>query len=81
MSVQSSRTYPLPDPTSLAARIKSLNGPAIDPSQPTGEAKVHGCDLTWVIAGGQITVTVVSKPMFATYGMVFGKLDELFGGA
>ncbi len=75
------KTYPLTNPEAVAAKIKELDGPAIDPSQETGEAVTHGVHLSWVISNGEITVAVGGKPFYIGYDTIFNKLDELFAGS
>ena len=73
-----SRTYPLPNPAATVAKILAEGGPAIDPNQTTGSVETHGVKLTWTIADGQITVTVVSKPWIIPMAQIIGELDRFF---
>lgn len=75
------KTYPLTNPDAVVAKIQELDGPAIDPHQPTGEAVTHGVHLSWVIENGEITVAVGSKPFYVSYSTIFEKLGELFAGS
>lgn len=76
-----SKTYPLPDPAATAAKVLAEGGPSIDPTQTTGTATEHGVTLSWVIASGQITIIVVSKPWVIPMSTILGELDKFFGGA
>ena len=73
-----SRTYPLLNPTATVAKILAEGGPTIDPNQPSGSVETHGVKLTWTIADGQITVTVVSKPWIIPMAQIIGELDRFF---
>ncbi len=75
-----SKTYPLADPSTVAAKIKAAGGPQLDPTQPTGEASADGVKLGWSIVDGEITVTVLSKPFFVSYGAVWSHVDAVLGG-
>jgi hypothetical protein len=84
MSTQS-KSYQVTDLTSLAAKVKSLGGPAIDPTQPTGEATADGVHLSWAISpalspvvGDVITVTIISKPWVVPYSTIWSHLDSFF---
>jgi hypothetical protein len=55
----------------LAAYLKG-HGIALDPAQPTGEAKTGG----WAIAADTVTVNVVKHP-FAEEGVLWSKLEGL----
>lgn len=74
-----SKTYLLADPAAVAAKILAFNGPRLDPTKPTGEVETHGCKLSWVVANGSITITVVDKPFFISYGQIWNSVGELFG--
>lgn len=76
-----SKTYALVDPEKLTAKIQQLGGPAIDATKPIGTALAHGCQLQWLITGSNITITVLSKPFYVSYGQVWNALGELFSGA
>jgi hypothetical protein len=75
-----SKTYSLNiDPVVLAAKIKAAGGPAIDSTQPTGEASAKGVTLGWVIAGQSICVTILSKPWIIGYNTVWDHVDAILG--
>jgi hypothetical protein len=73
-----SKTYPLPDPAAVAAKVAAVGGPRVDPTQPTGTASADGVTLTWVTADGQITLTIESKPFFISDGTIWAHADPLF---
>jgi hypothetical protein len=73
-----SKTYPLPDPSAVAAKIAAAGGPRIDPTQPTGTASADGVTLTWVIAQGHITITIEKKPFFLSDNFIWAHADPLF---
>ena len=73
-----SKTYPLPDPAAVAAKIAAAGGPRIDPTQPTGAASADGVTLTWVIVDGHITVTIEKKPFFISTDFIWAHADTLF---
>lgn len=72
-----SRTYPLPDPAAVAAKIAAAGGPRIDPHQPTGTATADGVTLSWSIADGQITISIVHKPWIISEGTVWSHVDAV----
>lgn len=87
MSAMQSRTYPLLNPQAVVDKIAAVNGPKLDPTQPTGEVEAHGCKLSWTIAPAtlgapgtspSITVTIVDKPFYVSSGEVWSQLDKLF---
>ena len=53
------KTYALPDPVATAAKVKAAGGPAVDPTQATGQASADGVTLGWSIRQGQILVTIL----------------------
>ena len=77
-----SKTYPLPDPAALAAKIQAAGGPPIDPTQPTGSASdstpLGEVTLSWAINGATITVTITKKPFILSSGTIWEHVDELF---
>ena len=73
-----SKTYPIPDPTAVAAKVLAAGGPKIDPTQPAGEARAEGVTIGWSIANSQITVTVLSKPWIIPWGTIWSHVDALF---
>jgi hypothetical protein len=78
MAQPQSRSYPLTDPTALAAKIAAEGGPAVDPTQATGEATGKGVTLGWTIVGGMITITIINKPMLVPASFIWSKIDALF---
>lgn len=75
---QQSKSYPMPDPAAVAAKVAAAGGPQICPTECTGSAHADGVTLTWVIANGQITITVKSKPFFVSYDTIWEHADSLF---
>ena len=77
-----SKTYPLPDPTDVAAKIAAAGGPQIDVSKPTGAASAHTVlgtvTLSWVIDAGSIVVTVAKKPWDMSLNTIWEHVDPLF---
>jgi hypothetical protein len=73
------RTYALPDPTAIVAKVKAAGGPAIDATQPTGHASADGVTLGWKISGGEIEITVISKPWVVPYGTIWSHVDAVLG--
>jgi hypothetical protein len=76
-----SKTYLLGDAAGICAKIEAAGGPKIDAAVPSGDIKTHGCDLTYLIADREITITLVHKPGLMPASLVWSKLDELFGAA
>lgn len=77
---QPTKSYALPDPAAVAAKVAAAGGPKIDPTQPTGSAHADGVTMTWVIDGTptRITLTVKSKPFFVSYDEIWSHADPLF---
>jgi hypothetical protein len=75
---QATKTYPVPNITKVTAKIKAMNGPAIDLTKPSGEVVTQGCDCKWSMANNLLTVTVVKKPLYISYGEVFNHLTSFF---
>jgi hypothetical protein len=73
-----SKTYPLPDPTAIAAKVVAAGGPQVDVTKPTGEASADGVTIGWSIADGHITVSVLSKPFYMPLGSIWTHVDNLF---
>jgi hypothetical protein len=76
-----SKTYPCAVAAAICAKIEAQGGPKIDRTVPSGDIKTHGCDLTYLIADREITITLVHKPGLMPASLVWSKLDELFGAA
>lgn len=72
------RTYPLSDPAAIAARVKAAGGPAIDPSQTSGEASADGVTLSWSIHQDNILVTIIRKPWMIAYSAIWSHVDAVF---
>jgi len=73
-----SKTYPLPDPAAIALKVKAAGGPAIDPTQPTGEASGDGVVASWSVSGNQVTISILSKPWALPWGLLWSKIDAIF---
>ena len=75
---QTSKTYPLPDPAAVAAKVAAAGGPRVDPTQRIGAASADGVTLSWSIADGQITLTIEKKPFFISDATIWAHADPLF---
>jgi len=77
-----SKTYPMPPPAVLVAKIASMGGPKLDPSQTVGKAIDCGVELGWSIdydsAPAQIAITILNKPWLIPASTVWSHVDELF---
>ena len=73
------RTYRLSDPAAIAARVKAAGGPALDPSEATGQATADGVTLGWTISPGQILVTIIRKPWVIAYSAIWSHVDAVLG--
>jgi hypothetical protein len=73
------KTYALPDPAAIAAKVKAAGGPAVDPTQSSGEASADGVTLGWSISQGQILVTIVRKPWMVPYSAIWSHVDAVLG--
>jgi hypothetical protein len=79
-------TYPLTNPSALAAKILAAGGPAIDPTKTTGSASANTAlgkvTLEWLGAPGapraHNTNTVDSKPWDMPLGTIGEHLSLLF---
>lgn len=67
------------DSVAVAAKVKAAGGPAVDPTQATGEANADGVTLSWSILGGQILVTIVQKPWMIPYSTIWNRVDAVLG--
>jgi hypothetical protein len=67
------------DPVAVAAKVKAAGGPALDPTQATGQASADGVTLSWSILRGQILVTIVQKPWMIAYSVIWNHVDAVFG--
>jgi hypothetical protein len=74
-----SRTYALSDPAAVAAKVKAAGGPALDPTQATGQASADGVTIGWSISQGQILVTILSKPWVVPYSEIWSHVDAVMG--
>ncbi len=72
------RDYAMLDPVAVAAKVKAAGGPAVDPTQATGEASADGVTLSWSILGGRILVTIVQKPWMVAYSLIWSHVDAIF---
>jgi hypothetical protein len=76
-----SKTYPLPHPEQVAAKIKAAGGPAIDLSKPSGEASADGITLAWTMQpDAYVQVTIVKKPFYIPASTIWSHADALFAG-
>ena len=73
-----SKVYPLPDPAAIASKVVAAGGPQVDVTKPTGEASADGVTIGWNIAGGEITVAIISKPFYISLGTIWSHVDALF---
>jgi hypothetical protein len=73
------RTYPLLDPAALAAKVKAVGGPAIDPTQAVGKATADGVTIGWSVTKGQILITILSKPWITPYAAIWSHIDAVLG--
>lgn len=71
------KTYRLSDPAAIAAKVKAAGGPALDPSQATGQATADGVTLGWAISPGQILVTIIRKPWVIAYSAIWSHVDAV----
>lgn len=76
-----SKTYYVTDVERLTAKFEQLGGPNVDFTKPTGDLVVHGCHIGWTIVGSAVTVAVLGKPFYVSYGQIWNALGELFAGA
>jgi hypothetical protein len=74
-----SRTYALSDPAAVAAKVKAAGGPALNPTQTTGQASADGVTISWSIGQGQILVTIVGKPWIVPYRAIWSHIDAVLG--
>jgi hypothetical protein len=87
--VSQARTYTVSDPADLAAQVKAAGGPAIDATQPTGQASADGVTIGWSIKDGitpgwggcidQITITIIRKPWIVPYSAIWSHVDSVLG--
>jgi hypothetical protein len=73
------KTYVLSDPAAIAAKVKAAGGPALDPTEPTGQASADGVMLGWSINQGQILVTIIRKPWMMPYSAIWSHVDAVLG--
>jgi len=79
LEMSQARTYRLSDPAAIAARVKAAGGPALDPSEATGQATADGVTLGWTISPGQILVTIIRKPWVIAYSAIWSHVDAVLG--
>jgi hypothetical protein len=77
--MRQARIYAMLDPVAVAATVKAAGGPALDPTQATGQASADGVTLSWSILRGQILVTIVGKPWVVPYSTIWSHVDEVLG--
>lgn len=80
MPNQTVKTYTVTDPVKLSERFAQFHIPGVDFTKPTGDVEVHGCKLGWQTAVNAVTITVLSKPFYVSYGQIWNALSELFAG-
>jgi hypothetical protein len=73
------KTYPLSDPAAIAAKVKAAGGPALDPTQVSGQASADGVTLSWSISESQIQVTIIRKPWIIAYSAIWSHVDAVLG--
>jgi hypothetical protein len=73
------KTYALPDPAAIAAKVKAAGGAAVDPTEATGQASADGVTLSWSIHQGQILVTIIHKPWMVPYSAIWSHVDAILG--
>ena len=73
------KTYALPDPAAIATKVKAAGGPALDPTQATGQASADGVTLSWNIHHGQILITILQKPWIVPYSAIWSHIDAVLG--
>jgi hypothetical protein len=73
------KTYLLSDPAAVAAKVKAAGGPALDPTQATGEASADGVTLSWSISQGKILITIIRKPWMIAYSAIWSHVDAALG--
>lgn len=71
------KTYRLSDPAAIAAKVRAAGGPALDPTQASGQATADGVTLSWSIGKGQILVTIIRKPWMIAYGAIWSHVDAV----
>ena len=71
------KTYPLSDPAAIAAKVKAAGGPALDPTQATGQASADGVTLSWSTSQGQILITIIRKPWMIAYSAIWSHVDAV----
>ncbi len=77
LEMSQAKTYSLSDPVAVAAKVKAAGGPALDPTQATGEASAEGVTLRWSIGQGQILVTILRKPWIIPYSAIWSHVDSI----
>ena len=73
------KTYALPDPAAIAAKVKAAGGPLFDPTQSTGQASADGVTLGWSISQGQVLITIIRKPWMIAYSAIWSHVDAILG--
>jgi hypothetical protein len=61
----------------LSAALK-VHGIDFDPSQPTGEGKADGFDVSWTISPGKVVITMKDHP-FMEEGLFWKRLSATLG--
>jgi hypothetical protein len=73
------KTYSISNPAAVAAKVKAAGGPALDPTQATGQASANGVTIGWSVSPGKILVTIISKPWVVPYRAIWSHIDEVLG--
>jgi hypothetical protein len=77
--VGQAKTYRLADPAAIAAKVKAAGGPALDPTQATGQATADGVTLSWSVNRGEVLITILRKPWMIAYSAIWSHVDAVFG--
>ena len=73
------KTYSISNPAAVAAKVKAAGGPALDPTQATGQASADGVTIGWSVSPGNILVTIISKPWVVPYRAIWSHIDAVLG--
>lgn len=73
------RTYQLNDPDAVAAKVAALGGPRIVPGECSGQAAADGVTISWAVADGKITVSILSKPWLISENTVWSHVEAVLG--
>ena len=73
------KTYALPDPAAIAAKVRAAGGPQFDPIQSRGQASADGVTLGWSMSQGQVLITIIRKPWMNAYSAIWSHVDAILG--